>query len=120
VLESSREPVQDGYQTTWAQMVVDARSVRVLSASVLDPGDHDIGVAVDDGALIEADEVADERTAVFTTRYGTLIEAFRRGRRARVQLRFWPTWPKTGTHDASFTLLGFTRAHARMLDCRTP
>jgi hypothetical protein len=120
VLESPRQPVTDGYQTTWVQMVVDGASVRLLSGSVLDPGDRDIGVSVDEGALVPADQVAEERTAVFTTRYATLIEVFRQGLRAKVQLRFWPTWPKTGTHAATFSLVGFARAHARMIACRLP
>ena len=66
------------------------------------------------------DEVVDRRTAVFTSRYEALVQAFERGRRVRVQLRFWPTWPKTGTHAATFSLIGFTRARARLADCRTP
>ena len=89
----------------------------VSSPSVLDPGDGDIGLSVDDGSLVTADDVIDRRTAVFSTRYRELIEDFRRGLRVRVQLRFWPTWPKTGTHSVTFGLLGFTRAHARMPDC---
>ena len=120
VLESPRLPVHDGYQTTWAQVIVDGTSVRVTSGSVLDPGERDIGVSVDEGALVAADEIVEQRTAAFTTRYATLIEAFRHGLRARAQLRFWPTWPKTGTHAATFSLVGFTRAHARMIACRTP
>jgi hypothetical protein len=37
----------------------------------------------------------------------------------QVQLRFWPTWPKTGTHSATFSLIGFTRTHAGLAECRT-
>jgi len=117
VLESERQPVSDGYQDTWAQIVVDEAAVRVSSASILDPGDGDIGLVVDDGPFVPADEVADKRTAVFSSRYAALIEDFRRGLRVRVQLRFWPEWPKTGTHSVTFGLIGFTRAHVRASDC---
>jgi hypothetical protein len=120
VMESGREPVFDGYQETWAQIVVDASTVRVTSGSVLDPGDRDIGLSVDGGALVVADEVVGGRTAVFKARYGPLVEDFRRGLRVRAQLRFWPTWPKTGTHDVTFGLIGFTRAHTGMGECRAP
>lgn len=119
VLQSERQTVFDGYQDTWAQILVDDSAVRVSSASVLDPGDGDLGLSVDGGPLVVADDVVDRRTAVFSTRYRELIEDFRRGLRVRVQLRFWPTWPKTGTHSVTFGLLGFTRAHARMPDCGT-
>lgn len=117
VLESERHTVFDGYQDTWAQIVVDAAAVRVSSASILDPGDGDIGLSVDGGPFVAADDVVDERTAVFTSRYAALIEDFRRGLRVRVQLRFWPTWPKTGTHTVTFGLIGFTRAHVRLPEC---
>jgi hypothetical protein len=120
VLESRRQPLSDGYQTSWAKILVDDRSVRVTSASILDPADGDIGLAVDGHAFVPADEVVDGRTAVFTARYETLVGEFRDGLRVRVQLRFWPTWPKTGTHSATFSLVGFTRAHERMGDCGTP
>ncbi|MGH7332365.1 MAG: hypothetical protein ACREKS_06375 [Candidatus Rokuibacteriota bacterium] len=33
---SDRQPMFDGYQTTWAQIVVDDKAVRVTSASTLD------------------------------------------------------------------------------------
>ena len=55
---------------------------------------------------------------LFAAQYQTLVDEFKRGRRVRVQLRFWSTWPKTGTHSATFSLIGFTRAHAGLADCR--
>lgn len=120
VMESERQSLPDGYQKTWAQIIVDGKAVRVTSASQLDPGDGDIGLVVDDGAFVPMDEVVDGRTAVFRSRYESLVEEFRRGLKARVQLRFWPTWPKTSAHSATFSLIGFTRTHARLADCRTP
>jgi len=120
VLESERQPLSDGYQKTWAQVIVDRQAVRVTSPSKLDPGDGDIGLVVDDGSFVPMDEVTGERTAVFKTRYATLIEEFKRGLKVRVQLRFWPTWPKTSTHSAVFSLIGFTRTHGGLAECRTP
>jgi hypothetical protein len=105
---------------SWAQIVVDDRDVRVVSESVLDPSEGDIGLVVDDGRLVPADEVVDRRTAVFASRYQALIDEFRGGLHVRAQLRFWPTWPKTGTHSVTFSLIGFTRAHARLADCGAP
>lgn len=119
VLQSARQAVFDGYQDTWAQIVVDDTTVRVTSASMLDPGDGDIGLSVDGGGFVPADDVVDGRTALFSTRYGVLIDDFKRGLRVRVQLRFWPTWPKTGTHAVAFGLIGFTRAHTQLADCGT-
>ena len=120
VLVSERQELPDGYQKAWSQILVDDQAVRVTSASQLDPGDGDIGLFIDDGQFIRVDEVVGNRTAVFKTRYAALIEDFKRGLKVRVQLRFWPTWPKTTTHSATFSLIGFTRTHARLAECRTP
>jgi hypothetical protein len=92
--------------------------VSVLSPSVFDAGFNDIRIVVDEHEIVPMDRLADPRTAVFESRYGALVEQFKRGLRARVDLRFWPTWPATGTHSATFSLIGFTRAHARLGDCK--
>jgi hypothetical protein len=118
ILESSPESLSDGYQTTSARIRVDGKTVSVSSKSVFDGGFNDIGVAVDQDAMVPMDRLADPRTAVFQSQYGTLVDQFKRGVKARVVLRFWPTWPATGTHDAVFSLIGFTRAHARMEECK--
>jgi len=118
ILESSPEALSDGYQATTARIRVDGKTVTVSSKSVFDGEFNDIGVAVDEDAMIPMDRLADPRTAVFQSRYGTLVEQFKRGVKARVVLRFWPTWPATGTHAAVFSLIGFTRAYARMEECK--
>lgn len=64
---SDRQELPDGYQKTWAQIVVDRQVVRVSSASQLDPGDGDIGLVVDDGQFIKVDEVVDSRTEASDT-----------------------------------------------------
>jgi|SRR5215471_1075264 len=117
-VESSPESLPDGYQTTTARIVVDARSVAVTSPSVFDPGFDDIAIEVDQGALTPMDRLADPRTATFESRYAALVDQFKRGLRARLQLRFWPTWPATGTHSAVVSLIGFTRAYAQLEDCK--
>jgi hypothetical protein len=118
VLESSPESLPDGYQTTTARIRVDGKTVSILSPSAFDAGGKDIGIAVDEDPLVPLDRLGDPRTAVFDSQYATLVEQFKRGLRARVQLRFWPTWPATGTHSATFSLIGFTRAYARLDECR--
>lgn len=117
-LESSAESVPDGYQATTARIRIDGKTVSVVSPSALDAGSNDIGIAVDADPLVPMDRLADPRTAVFEKPYAELVEQFKRGLKARVQLRFWPTWPATGTHSATFGLIGFTRAHAGLADCK--
>jgi hypothetical protein len=118
VLESTRQSLPDGYQTTTAYVTVDARSIAVTSGANLDASFLDIGLVVDQDPLIPTDGLVGKKTASFDTKYGRLVERFKAGSRLRVQLRFWPEWPATGTHSATFSLIGFTKAYGTMTDCR--
>ena len=117
-MESGRQSLSDGYQDTTAYVTVDARSVTVTSASNLDGSFSDIGVIVDQEPLVPMDRLAGMKTAQFDTKYGHLVQLFKGGARLRVQLRFWPEWPATGTHAATFSLIGFTKAYGELAGCR--
>jgi len=118
VIESVRQSLSDGYQTSTAYVTVDERSVAVTSASNLDPGSADIGLAVDQEALVPMDRLAGVKTALFDSKHARLVGLFKAGVRVRVQLRFWPEWPATGTHAATFSLIGFTKAYGELAGCR--
>ena len=117
VIESSREELPDGYQATTAYLTVDTRSVAVTSGSNLDAGSGDIGLVVDQQALVPLDKLAGTKTALFDSKHAQLVELFKAGARVRVQLRFWPEWPATGTHSATFSLSGFTKAYGELAGC---
>lgn len=115
-IESDKAPVNDGYQNVTVQLIVTANNlVQILSDSVYDGGSGDIGIQVDKNAFVKFDKLAGDKTAVFEASATTLIPQFRAGLRARLQLRFWPTWPVTGTHDADVSLIGFTKAYEEMV-----
>lgn len=114
-IESEKVAINDGYQKVTAQILVTANNVvQVVSESVFDGGSGDIGVQVDKDAFVKSDKLATEKMVVFETGAAILIPQFKAGLRARAQLRFWPTWPVTGTHDADFSLIGFTKAYEEM------
>lgn len=117
-LVSAPQPVFDGYQQVQAQIVVNERTVVVRSKSVLDPGFADIGMAVANKPFIQSDRIQDRKRAVFEKQYAKIVRLFKEGREVRVQLRFWPTWPATGTHSVSFSLMGFTKAYGEATKCQ--
>jgi hypothetical protein len=118
VLESSRQSLPDGYQKTTAYIAVASRSVTVTSVSALDGGFKDIGLVVDQREFIPMDRLEGDKTAVFDSQYDRVVEQFKVGLQARVQLRFWPTWPATGAHSTMFSLIGFTKAYDQLSGCR--
>ena len=117
-LESTPGTVNDGYQDIQAIIIVRADAVLVHTESPLDASFADIGMQVDTQTLFPMDAVADRKAAMFTAQYARLIEHFKQGTKVRAQLRFWPTWPVTGTHAVTFSLLGFSKAYAAMLACK--
>ena len=118
VLESSRQALPDGYQQTTVHFMVTPRSVVLVSAAPLDgtPA-QDVGLKVDAEAFVRPDRVED-RKALFDSKADHLIAQFKAGSKVRVQLRFWPTWPATGTHAATLSLIGFTKAYEELSACR--
>jgi hypothetical protein len=118
VVESDRQGLPDGYQTTTAYVTVDARSVAVTSASNLDSSAGDIGLVVDQQGIILMDRLSGVKTALFDSKHAQLVELFKVGSRLRAQLRFWPEWPATGVHSATFSLIGFTKAYGELAGCR--
>ena len=59
-----------------------------------------------------------DRKALFDSNYERVVAQFKAGTRVKVQLRFWPTWPATGTHATTLSLIGFTRAYGELAECR--
>ena len=118
MLRSPTKPVSDGYHGTQAMIAIYRDAIRVATQAPLDPSFADIGMQVDQGPLIPSDEVIERKSAQFTAQYGALVEQFKKGHRVRVQLRFWPTWPTTGPHAVTFSLIGFTKAYAEMQACQ--
>ena len=64
------------------------------------------------------DQLKGEKTALFDSKYDRVVAEFKAGLEVRVQLRFWPTWPATGTHSATFSLIGFTHAYEQLAGCQ--
>lgn len=119
-LNSDKGSLSDGYQTTSVQVRVTASEVRVVSESTFDAGKGDLSIQVDKNEPVKADGLEGEKTVVFKgPAASSLIVQFKAGLKAQVQLRFWPTWPETGTHTAVVSLIGFTRAWDEMqASCR--
>jgi hypothetical protein len=116
-IESEKVPINDGYQKVTAQLIVLAdNTIQIVSLSTYDGGSGDIGIQVDKNAFVKFDKVVGDKVVTFdAAATAILIPQFKAGLLARAQLRFWPTWPVTGTHDADISLIGFTKAYDEMV-----
>jgi hypothetical protein len=119
-IRSAPVTVSDGYQDISAHLVVTPGAILVRTESPLDASFSDIGLEVDRNGFVPMDGVFQRLSAQFSKAYQELMQQFKKGRTVRVQLRFWPTWPVTGAHPVSFSLLGFTKAYDGMLKSCQP
>jgi hypothetical protein len=119
-LDSDKGTLTDGYQKTNAQIRVTPTEVRVVSESTFDDSKGDLSIQVDRQEAVKADALDGAKVVVFKgPAASTLIAQFKAGLKANVTLRFWPTWPETGTHSVVMSLIGFTRAWEEMqASCR--
>ncbi|HVP61504.1 MAG TPA: hypothetical protein VMT11_13140 [Myxococcaceae bacterium] len=119
-LDSDKASLSDGYQTSSVQVRVTSTEIRVVSESTFDDSKHDLAIKVDKNEPVKADGLDGAKAVVFKgPGAGTLITQFKAGLKAQVTLRFWPTWPETGTHPVVVSLIGFTKAWDEMqASCR--
>lgn len=117
VVESPAQTIDDGYQDTEVFLRLDSATLMVMTRSNVDADDPDVGVRVDKHELIKPDGVYLEQNVVFEKDISKIIEQFKQGRRATFALKFWPTYPNTGTKTATFSLIGFTKAYANLPNC---
>lgn len=117
-IQTHRQEIETGYNKAKVEILVDKAAITIKTDAKLDGGFDDLGVSVDGGPLIAIDRIEKERTAIVQGSYAELVEQFKRGSKGRVQLRFWPTWPVTGTHSAEFSLIGFTKAYGALGGCK--
>jgi hypothetical protein len=117
-LESSPASMSDGYQQTSVYLSVTPKSVAVVAAAPLDGAAGDIGLAVDGESFIRMDRLEGDKTARFDSKYELLVAQFKAGAQVRLQLRFWPTWPATGAHSTTLSLIGFTKGYGQLSGCR--
>jgi hypothetical protein len=89
-----------------------------VSGAPLDAGNGDIGLAVDREGFVKMDRLEGTKIALFDSKYDALVAQFKAGTQVRVQLRFWPTWPATGAHSTTLSLIGFTKGYGQLSECR--
>ncbi len=117
-LQTEVRTVFDGYGETDVQLHLDSQRLRVETDSNIDASFGDLALRVDDGEEIPADEVEGDQDVIFADGLEAILPQFIRGAEVTVLLRFWPTYPATGRHQATFTLIGFTKAYESYQACR--
>lgn len=120
LLQSEAETTSDGYGQTPVTLVLNERSLMVVTKSAIDSSFSDLTLAVDREQRLKADRIERDNVVVFEQDFTTILEQFKAGQWATVSLRFWPTWPATQSFPVKFTLIGFTKAYESLATCGRP
>lgn len=117
-LESALAPINDGYMDIQVQLRFDGQGLWALTPSTIDTEGDFLGLQVDDKAVNVAATVEAATNVLFSGDIDAAAQGFVRGGEAQLLLRFWPTWPITGTKTIRYSLKGFTAAWKDYAQCR--
>jgi hypothetical protein len=119
IMESASHKIDDGQTSTTVKLWYTGSELYALTKSNIDLSYPDVGLQVDDNKQFAIDRLYKERDAVFSEKINDIHRQFIAGLTARLNLGFWPTWPKTKTRTIEFSLIGYTRTYAAFEKCRT-
>ena len=118
VLESNKIDFFDGHDNTGLMFRVVNDELYLLTKSNIDISFKDIGVQVGDNAFMHAERVVDDQNVVIKNELPALITQLRKTKQARIQLRFWPTYPATQTYSEVVNLDGLVSAYDEYQSCK--
>ncbi|UCE88586.1 MAG: hypothetical protein JSW10_09620, partial [Pseudomonadota bacterium] len=118
LMESAQVAVNDGQTTTPVRFLYNGTAFLVTTKSNIDQSYPNVGLQVDTHAPFAIDRVHKETHVIFAKDAEQIRAQFIRGLRAKLSLGFWPTWPQGETVVAEFSLIGFTKAHEKFLQCQ--
>jgi hypothetical protein len=116
-LKSGAQEMDDGYRKIMVHVELDGDELSLVTPSNIDKSFADLRVQVDGKSPIKSSEVVDNKTVRFTGISTQTIQSMKKGLTLKAWLRFWPTWPVTGSHPVSFDLNGFTAATRELATC---
>ena len=122
LISSDPQSTPDGYDTTPVSLVFNGAGLLVITESELDPSFVDLQLVIDKNPPIRSLQIVHNKMVlVFDQDVPDLVRQLRTGRQAVVYLRFWPTWPVTGSFAVPFSLAGFNKAlDALNHQCQSP
>jgi hypothetical protein len=116
-LKSGAQEMDDGYRKIMVHVELDGDELSLVTPSNIDNSFADLRIQVDREGQIKSSEVVDNKTVRFTGISAQTIRSMKKGLTLKAWLRFWPTWPATGSHPVAFSLNGFTAATRELATC---
>jgi len=118
VLESNKIYFYDGYDDASLKFRLLNDKLYLLTRSNIDISFKDIGMQVGANSLVRADRVVNDQTVVIRKNLPKLLSQLRKSKTAKIQLRFWPTYPATQTYSEHIKLDGFQQAYQAYKACK--
>jgi len=118
VLESTKIDFYDGYDNTGLKLRFLNDGLYLVTKSNIDLSFNDVGVQVGKNKLLRADKVVNEQSVIVKNKLPTFFNQLRKAKTAKIQLRFWPSYPATKSYSEVVSLDGFIEAYEAYQACK--
>ena len=99
-------------------LLLSGQNLYLVTNSIIDTSYTDSRINVDKYDPISVAQYTDDKTALISAFDPNYLVQFIKGYWASVYMGFWPSWEKTGLHEARFDLIGFTRTYTEYIQCQ--
>lgn len=117
-IESVTRVINDGQAETPVKLIYTEQAFYAKTESHLDLSYAKTGLKIDTHSKYKIDRIKKQNTAIIESKMNALKKDLLAGRHARLTVGFWPTWPKSGTRNIEFSLIGFGKAYRQFKICR--
>ena len=118
VLESNKIDFYDGHDNTGLKFRMLDNELYLITRSNIDISFKDVGLQVGKNDFLHADSVVRDQNVVISKELPRFLTQLRKSSKARVQLRFWPSYPATKSYSEVVALEGFLPAYKSYMDCQ--
>ncbi len=117
ILQSRSLSLFDGYDRTNIQLKISQDRLLVKTDSNIDATGDTLKINIDNNKKQFTGSLSNKTDIVFEQNFEQLISQSIAGNELVISLQFWPTWPNTRVYQASFSLIGFTKALKGYHEC---
>jgi len=117
LLKSPKKNFNDGYTDSSISLQLTADTLLIKTSSAIDLSYPDIGIYIDQNEPFPLEKIFGESSILIEQNTKKITAQLLDGQNLTIKLGFWPTWPKTETHNIDFALSGFDKAYQSFQAC---
>jgi hypothetical protein len=118
LMESATHVIDDGQTETPVKLLYTGLELYAITKSNIDLSYPETGLQIDSQKRFQVDQLHNKNTVVFNKKVKKIHTQLIHGKKAKLALGFWPTWPRTHTRIIAFDLTGYTKTYEKFVKCK--